>query len=507
MTPGAPLADGDRLVARLGRRTSRCGFRRRAGRRRGPRRGRGRARPHRLRRRRRVGTAPDEVGRDGRGRARAPGASTPRATLPGRAARARRARARPAAAPGGSGSGDADGALDSGWCPPSRCPAAVGRTVPATNRLGELVVVEWSTGAEADDVVVRDDGTVARPWPASTGTATSLRLLGRGQQGERATAPAVPVTDGRFEAVLELRHELLPLRPAAAARRRPRRPSPWSGARSSGEPVEVPVRLGRLDGRRPARARAPPTTSRAAWSAARGAAAGLLVSGPSVRPAAATSSTCSAPRPGPPAATERCLLMRSYFGEHATDNGLVDPARAPPARLRPAGLLGGPGPRRAGARGRHPGRREQPRVVRPARLARSTTSTTCTSRSTTRSPRARSSSRPSTATRSSRWATRTGSNLQFSQARIDSYDERAAEWDYLVSPARYATAAAGRDFHYPGEVLEIGYPRNDVLLVPGAPDAVRATVRASLGHRGRPDGRALRADVPRLPRPQRQPAP
>jgi CDP-glycerol glycerophosphotransferase len=37
-----------------------------------------------------------------------------------------------------------------------------------------------------------------------------------------------------------------------------------------------------------------------------------------------------------------------------------------------------------------------------------------------------------------------------------------------------------REFRYAGEVLEIGYPRNDALLAPEA-DAVRATVRASLG--------------------------
>lgn len=73
-------------------------------------------------------------------------------------------------------------------------------------------------------------------------------------------------------------------------------------------------------------------------------------------------------------------------------------------------------------------------------------------------------------------------NLGFSQARILSYDERAAQWDYLVSPARYATPLLRRDFAYNGEVLEIGYPRNDILCSSEAP-AIRQTVRETLGIR------------------------
>ncbi|RYP85394.1 glycosyltransferase family 2 protein [Nocardioides guangzhouensis] len=71
-------------------------------------------------------------------------------------------------------------------------------------------------------------------------------------------------------------------------------------------------------------------------------------------------------------------------------------------------------------------------------------------------------------------------NLQVSRSRIAEYDARAAEWDYLVSPARYATPLLVRDFAYRGEVLEIGYPRNDVLQSPEADD-LRARTRASLG--------------------------
>jgi CDP-glycerol glycerophosphotransferase len=68
----------------------------------------------------------------------------------------------------------------------------------------------------------------------------------------------------------------------------------------------------------------------------------------------------------------------------------------------------------------------------------------------------------------------------FSTQRIDSYARRSAEWDYLVSPAAYATPLLRRDFRYDGEVLEIGYPRNDVLSDPSA-DKIRYKVREAFG--------------------------
>ncbi len=73
-------------------------------------------------------------------------------------------------------------------------------------------------------------------------------------------------------------------------------------------------------------------------------------------------------------------------------------------------------------------------------------------------------------------------NMDLPEDRIRSYAERSAQWDYLVSPATYATPLLTRDFGYDGPVLEIGYPRNDVLLSPEAP-AIRAAVRDSLGIR------------------------
>jgi CDP-glycerol glycerophosphotransferase len=55
-----------------------------------------------------------------------------------------------------------------------------------------------------------------------------------------------------------------------------------------------------------------------------------------------------------------------------------------------------------------------------------------------------------------------------------------ARWDYLISPNAFSTEVFRRAFRYAGEVLETGYPRNDVLSSPDA-DATRRAVRAGLG--------------------------
>ena len=44
-----------------------------------------------------------------------------------------------------------------------------------------------------------------------------------------------------------------------------------------------------------------------------------------------------------------------------------------------------------------------------------------------------------------------------------SYILNAKGWDYLVSPNRYTTEILRRAFGYEGEILEEGYPRNDIL--------------------------------------------
>ncbi|HYO41256.1 MAG TPA: CDP-glycerol glycerophosphotransferase family protein [Nocardioidaceae bacterium] len=53
-------------------------------------------------------------------------------------------------------------------------------------------------------------------------------------------------------------------------------------------------------------------------------------------------------------------------------------------------------------------------------------------------------------------------------------------WDVLLTPNGYSTTTMRRAFRWGGEVLEIGYPRNDVLLSPRA-GAVRQEVRRAFG--------------------------
>jgi CDP-glycerol glycerophosphotransferase len=72
----------------------------------------------------------------------------------------------------------------------------------------------------------------------------------------------------------------------------------------------------------------------------------------------------------------------------------------------------------------------------------------------------------------------------FPSSQINSFDRRARDWDYFVSPAHYATPLLKAAFLEPAgatpEVLEIGYPRNDVLQSDDAP-LIRDRVRKVLG--------------------------
>src|SRR5205814_1536670 len=55
-----------------------------------------------------------------------------------------------------------------------------------------------------------------------------------------------------------------------------------------------------------------------------------------------------------------------------------------------------------------------------------------------------------------------------------------AAWDYLLSPNPFSTDVFRRAFRFGGEILETGYPRNDLLSAPDR-DATRARARAALG--------------------------
>ncbi|MFD3740957.1 CDP-glycerol glycerophosphotransferase family protein [Streptomyces sp. NPDC058629] len=72
-------------------------------------------------------------------------------------------------------------------------------------------------------------------------------------------------------------------------------------------------------------------------------------------------------------------------------------------------------------------------------------------------------------------------------AYMASMEQRSAQWSVLVSPNSFSTPVLRRAFGYSGEVLESGYPRNDLLY---APD--RAKVAAAVRERlAIPEGRRV----------------
>ncbi|MPQ97552.1 CDP-glycerol glycerophosphotransferase family protein [Modestobacter sp. I12A-02628] len=66
------------------------------------------------------------------------------------------------------------------------------------------------------------------------------------------------------------------------------------------------------------------------------------------------------------------------------------------------------------------------------------------------------------------------------EGRLARLDLDVARWDLLISPNAESTPRMQRAFGFTGEVLETGYPRNDLLSSPDR-DAVRARVRRELG--------------------------
>ena len=66
------------------------------------------------------------------------------------------------------------------------------------------------------------------------------------------------------------------------------------------------------------------------------------------------------------------------------------------------------------------------------------------------------------------------------EGRLDRLQRDVDQWDLLVSPNAASTPRLRGAFRFEGEVLETGYPRNDVLTGPRS-EEVRARVRAELG--------------------------
>lgn len=71
---------------------------------------------------------------------------------------------------------------------------------------------------------------------------------------------------------------------------------------------------------------------------------------------------------------------------------------------------------------------------------------------------------------------------KFDQNYLVSLEREVPNWNMLISPNAASTGRFRSAFKFHGEVLEVGYPRNDVLLAPNR-DQIRDHVRASLGIR------------------------
>lgn len=74
-------------------------------------------------------------------------------------------------------------------------------------------------------------------------------------------------------------------------------------------------------------------------------------------------------------------------------------------------------------------------------------------------------------------------DIETVQGRSDDYLERVhgatKQWDYLVSPSDYASKAFRSAFKYDGDILEMGYPRNDVFFKDDKDDLI-ARVKGKL---------------------------
>ena len=65
-------------------------------------------------------------------------------------------------------------------------------------------------------------------------------------------------------------------------------------------------------------------------------------------------------------------------------------------------------------------------------------------------------------------------------AYLDHLAEDVAHWDLLLSQNPFSTPILRRAFRFDGEICEYGYPRNDILSRPDAPQ-LAAAVRSGSG--------------------------
>jgi CDP-glycerol glycerophosphotransferase len=360
----------------------------------------------------------------------------------------------------------ADGALDG----PDRGPLLLD-----TARTGTIQVTRWAVGAYADEVAVSVDGALEVTGRV-VGPEDGEAVLVTRNKRARTSGDLTPVHDGRFRATVELRQQKYRFGwwPLPIGEHDVR----LEVTTESGETVDVPLLVSStVSAQLPLKIDSDELEGRVV----RGPDGGVRITlQRPVGPARGRYNEHRLRRSGP--TTEglvRGVLMRSYFGEHATDNGLsIQKAlRARGSDLPvywavqdysvpvPDGGI--------------------PVVVNTTEWFRLLFGVQYYIDNMFQPDYHRKAEGqvlvetfhgyPFKQMGLPHWR-----NLRLSEAQIDSYRRRAADWDYLVSPARYATPLLTRDFGYDGQVLETGYPRNDVLKSPEAGD-IREAVRGSLG--------------------------
>jgi len=79
---------------------------------------------------------------------------------------------------------------------------------------------------------------------------------------------------------------------------------------------------------------------------------------------------------------------------------------------------------------------------------------------------------------------RIGFDIEKIRGKSRDYHEKLAhevrQWDYLVSPSPWATPILRQAFRFDGEILETGYPRNDIFFAPDRHEIAERT-RTALG--------------------------
>lgn len=77
---------------------------------------------------------------------------------------------------------------------------------------------------------------------------------------------------------------------------------------------------------------------------------------------------------------------------------------------------------------------------------------------------------------------RIGFDIEKIRGKSRDYHEKLAhevrQWDYLVSPSPWATPILRQAFRFEGEILETGYPRNDIFFAPDRHEIAERTRRA-----------------------------